>query len=54
MLKVKSKYLKQRPPHCKTILGEFTQKQLQALPDYLKNEYCVLEKKKEVKKDEKK
>tara|TARA_R100000655_G_scaffold110106_1_gene167693 strand:+ start:14643 stop:14792 length:150 start_codon:yes stop_codon:yes gene_type:complete len=49
MLKVKTKYLEQKPPHSKVRLGEYSQRDLQNLPDYLKNEYCVV-----VKKDKKK
>ena len=43
MLKVKKKYLHQKPPHCKIRLGEFNQRQLENLPDYLKKEYCIKE-----------
>ena len=45
MLKVKTKYLNQKPPHCSIRLGEFTQSDLQNLPEYLRNEYCFEEKK---------
>tara|TARA_R100001443_G_scaffold3945_1_gene11895 strand:- start:12451 stop:12624 length:174 start_codon:yes stop_codon:yes gene_type:complete len=53
MLKVKTKYLNQKPPHCGITLAEFSQKQLKNLPEYLRNEYCVEEKPKpkKVKKD---
>lgn len=40
MLKVKTKYLNQKPPHGKIMLGEFTQEQLSRLPEHLINEYC--------------
>jgi len=53
MLKVKTKYLNQKPPHCGITLAEFSQQDLKNLPEYLRNEYCVEEKPKtkKVKKD---
>lgn len=50
MLKVKEKYLQQVPPNSKLRLGEYTQRQLEKLPEYLKNEYLV--KTRKSKKDE--
>tara|TARA_R110000824_G_scaffold295428_2_gene483695 strand:- start:446 stop:613 length:168 start_codon:yes stop_codon:yes gene_type:complete len=52
MLKVKRQYIHQKPPHCNIILGEFTEKQLDQLPEYLKNEYCETIKKKKIKYNE--
>ena len=46
MLKVKEKYLLQIPPHSKLMLKDYSPKQLNNLPEDLKEIYCVKVKKK--------